>query len=520
VSPDHRAQPQSNASGRQLLRNVASGYLGLVISLLLSLFLTPIALHKLGNSEYGLWIAISTFGSYFTLLGAGVSTAAVQRVATCIALGDDDRLAEVLATTRAFFWVSGALALVLTAAFIPFIGSLFHAVGVSRDTEELALLLTGFFSGTSLLTSTPASAVYGSGRSSRLAVINTLVTLSIQTVQITVILLGGGLLGLFVVSAVGSLGTFLATDLVARRSGLMRLQRGRATRSMLRELLRTGRLNVVVALSSTVAYQLDAVTIGVILPVRQVAPYDFALSTSGLTQSVATAGTGLLVPTYAHSSALEDRGRQFRLYSRAVLTSMALSIPIVVALGFFGQTILGLWLHRVPEHTYEVMIILNCVIALQLPGLQSFLLLIGIGRSDLVAKIAVPASLLNLIFSVIATYRFGPAGPAIGSIPQVLFLELTALPVVVCRILGMPYRRFLREAMAPLAVPITMAAGLAVVLSVAFGRGGKVLAPIECVIVCVVGWTATGLTLMKTDPELRAFVRRATHRRIGAHGPR
>jgi O-antigen/teichoic acid export membrane protein len=499
----------ANANSRQLLLNFTTGYVGLFVSLILSLFLTPIVLRELGTSRYGLWIAITSIGTYVSLLGAGVSTAAVQRIASCIAVKDEGRLAEVLATARAFFWVSGGIAFLLTAALAPFIGHLFRVTGSSLRTAEIAMLLTGLCTCAGLLNSTPAAAIYGSGMNSRLALLNAGLALSTQGLQITVVLLGGGLLGLFAVAAAGAIATFLGTDFIAKRSGVMNLQRTKASRSMLRELLRSGRRNVLLSISGTISYQLDAVTVGIIRPVGQVAPYDLGLSTSGLTQSVATAGTSLLIPTYAQSSASDDLGRQFRLFSRAVLISMAISIPVVTALAVFGQSLLRLWLREVPQHTYDVMLILNIIVVLQLPGLQAALLLVGKGRNGLVARIALPASVANLAGSVIATFWFGPAGPAIGSLPQVVIVELILLPAVACHILEVPVRRYLREAIAPLAAPLATSAGVAVILVVVFGRGRAAAAPFECVAVCGVAWCAAGATIMKTDPDLRRFVHNA-----------
>jgi O-antigen/teichoic acid export membrane protein len=515
--PGSPAPPLANASGRQFLRNFVTGYLGLGASLVLSLFLTPIALDHLGQSDYGLWIAVTTLGSYVSLVGAGVSTAAVQRIAESIALDNRERLAEVLATSRAFFTVSGILAFLVTAALVPFVGDIFHIPAASHHSAEIALLLIGVFTAAGQFNSVPAAALYGGGRNDRQAILALAVSLVVQGGQIVVVLMGGRLVGLVAVATGGGVGGFLLTNYVAKRSGLLALGHAKATRAMFRELFKSGQRNVLISISSTIAYQLDAVVIGVILPIRQVAPYDLALSTSGLTQSVATAGTGLLLPSYAHSSARDDRERQFRLYSRAVLVSMAISIPVVVSLLVFGEALLHLWVgrggHHVPAHSYEVMVALNVLVVLQLPGVQSFLFLIGVGRNGLVARIALGAAIVNLGLSILATFLFGPVGPALGSLPSVIIVELMILPVICCRVLTVPLRRYLRAAMAPLAAPVVTAAAVALILTSLLGRADDARAPIECVVVCLVTWAVLVPVLMKTDPALRQFVINILRRR-------
>ena len=58
-----------------------------------------------------------------------------------------------------------------------------------------------------------------------------------------------------------------------------------------------------------------------------------------------------------------------------------MAVPIVVALAAFGDPMLKLWLGSVPPKTYEIMIALGIVNALQLPGHQCFLFLTGVGRN-------------------------------------------------------------------------------------------------------------------------------------------
>jgi O-antigen/teichoic acid export membrane protein len=242
-----------------------------------------------------------------------------------------------------------------------------------------------------------------------------------------------------------------------------------------------------------------------------------------LSRSLATTGTSLLLPRYAHSSALGDRDRQFQLYSKGVLASMAISIPIVVSLLAFGPGLLHLWLHTVPPKTYQVLVALNIATLLQLPGSASYLLLIGQGRSALVARIALPAGLVNLGCSIAATFWLGPVGPAIGSLPQVILVDLILMPVLCCRILEIPLARYVREAIAPLLLPLLTAGAVAALLIWLVGTTSAILAPVESVTVTLVAWAALLALLAKTDPAVLAaateFVRRRRERKSHQDGP-
>ena len=505
------AEP-ANASSRQLFRNFASGYLGLAISLLLSFFLTPIVLRELGRSDFGLWVVITSLGTYIGLLDAGVATAAVQQIASSIAVGDEDRLAKILATAQVFFMVTSLLAVAACAVFVPFLGEVFGVARHSLPSAQVGLVLMGVFTGFGFLTSVPKASLYGGGRSDRITVIGIGLAIATQGGQIAVVVLGGGLVGLFAVSAAGGLVGLVATTYVARRTGLMRPGRGRPTRAVLGQLLRSAWRNVVIAVAGTVAWNLDTVVIGLILPIGQVAPYSIALSTSNFTNSISSSGTALLLPSYAHSSALHDQERQFRLYSKAVLFSMAITIPLVVALIAFGQALLRLWLGTVPDHTYQVLVALNVMILLGVPGGQSFFLLVGIGRNGLLAALALPAAISNIGFSVAATFWLGPVGPAIGSLPQVLILEFVILPVVCCRTLGVAVKRYALEALLPLGVPLAVSVAAAGLMLWLVGDGSEAKAPFEAVIVTVLAWAAFLAVVMRIDPAVRQVAHQVLHR--------
>lgn len=497
----------ANASGRQLLRNFATSYLGLLVSTLLSLLLTPIVLHRIGSSGYGLWVAITLLTSYVGFVGGGIETAAVQQIAASIGNGDTERLKEVAATARVFFLASGAASGLIVLALVPFVGDVLNISPAMIAPARLSLVLIAVATSAGMVTNIPQTVLVGAGRSDKSALVALVLALGLQGAQIAAVLLGGGYISLFVVSAFQMVVGFAALEYVARRSGIVP-SGGRPTRRMLRDLARQGRRNVTVGIGGAIAYNLDAVLVGAILPVAKVTPYDLALASATFVRSASTAGTNLLMPTYAHSAALDDRDRQFRLWSRAILLSLAVTIPMAASLVIYGQALMRLWVGTVPAETYRTLVAINMVFLLQLPGHQSFIFLTGVGKNAMLARLSFFPSLANLGLSIGATFWLGPMGPAIGSLPQVVVLDAVVLPILCCRQLDVPLRRFLREAIAPLAVPSAAAVAVGLGLLAALGNGSLLLAPFQCGAVCVVAWIAFTPVLLRRDPALRSFASR------------
>ena len=513
ATPGPDRPPAANASARQLVRNMASSYGNFFLVMVMSLFLTRVLLRHLGASTYGLWIVLLAIVGYIGLLDVGVSTAAVQRVARLTAAHDSDGVADLIRTAWTFFAASGVLAVVVTVILAPHLASFLHLGTIDPAQAETTLIILGFWMAVLFLGSVPNAVLFGSGRGDRLAQLGGLTLVLTQLVQIVVVVSGGGLVALAIVALGGVLVALVMTAFMVGRVTGSSVRHGHFRRSVLVDLLRFGGRQSVISLGGIVAYQLDAVIIGLILPVAQVAPYDIALSTSNLTRNLSTQGTNLLLPTYAHFDAVGDHKRQASYFFRSVLLGMAISIPVVIALAAFGEPMLKLWLGTVPPKTYEIVIALGVMITVQLPGNQCFNFLTGIGRIQLLIRLSVIGALVNLAGSVVATFWLGPVGPAIGSLPVVIVLDFFILPMIVCRHLAVSFADYARASLAPL-IPGAAAAGIvAVVLVVAFPNARGVTAVVEAAVVVAVSWITMGVLLYRIEPELRDGIGRLLARR-------
>ncbi len=496
--------PSANASGSQLARNVLNSYASYFIGIVMSLVLTRVLLRHLGASTYGLWVVLLAVTGYLGILDVGVGTAAVQRVARLRATGDREGLADLIRTCWIFFAVSAVLAVVITTVLAPFAASFLNIGTISPTLVGTTLIILGVVSAMAFLGTVPGIVLFGSGRNDRQSQIGLATLVLTELGQIIAVVCGAGLLALAVIQLAGVAVTLaVGVTLVKRITGAS-LRSGRFSRPLLGDLLRFGGVQSVVTLSSVVAYQLDALVIGIILPVAQVAPYNVALTTSNFTSSLSSQATGLLVPTYAHFDAVGDQERQARYFFRSVMGCLVIAAPIVIALAAYGDPILKLWLGTVPPKTYEIMVVLGLVTALQLPGHQCFLFLTGTGRNRAMVWLGIIGAVVNLGGSIAATYWLGPVGPAVGSLPVVLILDSLILPTRVCRFLGVSLRIYVRTALVPV-IPVALAAGvtaLALIHLHPVHTGFGAIA--GAVVVCGVAWVTLAAIVARTEPDLRS----------------
>jgi O-antigen/teichoic acid export membrane protein len=504
--PEPERPVAANASFVQLFRNIAYQYAGFLVGLVASLVLTRVLLRHLGAGAYGLWVVLLAIVGYLGLLDVGVGTATVQRIAQLMAKDDLEGVADVIRTSSLFFSVSGLVSVLVTVGLAPFLASFLHLGHISPTVAGTTLIILGVMTMVTFLATGPTAVLFGAGRGDRLAQIGLLTLVLTELGQIIAVLAGAGLIVLAILQAAGiAVGLVLSTLAVRRITGFT-FRRGRFRRALLGELVRFGGIQAIISVSDVIAYQLDALIIGIILPVAQVAPYNVALNTSNLTRSLSTLGTNLLLPTYTHFETVGDRHRQAGYFFRAVMVSLVISVPIVIALAAFGEPVLKLWLGTVPPKTYEIVIALGIMTALQLPGHQCFLFLTGVGRNAQLARMSSIGAVVNLGGSIAATFWLGPVGPAIGSLPVVLVLYFVILPITVCRYLEVSVRRYIRSALVP-AVPVAAVAGaVALALVHLHPAHSGVAAVVGAIIVVSVSWAAFAVVIARTEPDFRAEV--------------
>src|SRR5439155_1385372 len=79
--------------------NTISNYLTTATSVLLALVVTPILVHGLGRTEYGVWVLVGSILVYIELLNLGLDAATVKYVAHYHALGDHERVRRTIASS-------------------------------------------------------------------------------------------------------------------------------------------------------------------------------------------------------------------------------------------------------------------------------------------------------------------------------------------------------------------------------------------------------------------------------------
>ena len=445
--------PESPLPAR-LLRNVTSNYVAQLVSLATIFFLTPFVLGHLGRAGYGLWALTLAIVGYGVLLDLGLTGAAVKYTADLHARGEYEEANRVIATIltlytglgAAFVAVAGVLALVVP-----------RVIEIPAEFEAEApwlILVAGIGAGAALPCATALSVLRGLQRFDVASAIAIAATLLGALATVLVLELGGGLLGLAVVNAVTTPLMQIPVLLALRRiEPRLRVGWRSARRSEARRVFSFSSYVAVIQFSGLLTARTDPIVIGAALRVASVTPYALAQRLAQVVTLMTTQFVRVTFPFASERAALGDERALRRVFVGGTRVTIAVALPLTLALGIAGGDVLALWVgEEYREYAYLVTILaVNGLLDVATyPGTN---VLMAIERHRWIAWSSLADGLLNLALSIALVLEFGLAGVAAATvISTVVVLSVSVVPYTT-RTLGVPVAELARATLVPLLLP-------------------------------------------------------------------
>jgi O-antigen/teichoic acid export membrane protein len=465
----------ANASSKSLVRNATVSYLANIVGMLTGFFVTPILIRHLGATNFGIWVLLGSLIGYLGLIEVGTSTATAKRVAECRANGDTKRLREVLGTAAALYLAVSLIVLVVTVVLLFNLQHFFHFPVNRLPLARICLFVLGINQAVSFLFLVQTTVLFGAGRLDLMTRFGTVIGTLSSITQAFLAWYGYGIVAMAATLVIATATSgYIGRRVISKHIPGVEIKLAAATTTMARELLKFGSRNSIVAICGTIAFSADALIIGLLLPVANVAHYAVAARLVTLIRTLSSKPMDILLPAYAHSHALGDSDRQFRLLSESLSLSLALALPFAIVFCAFGEHLIRAWVGTGQEVSYPILITLALALPIQLQGHACFTIMTATERNQVLIRTVVISAPVNFTLSFLFTKAFGPIGPALGTLVTVAIADAVVLPIAACREFGFSYRRYLSHSITPLFLP----AGVTILFAMAmrfFLREGTVV---------------------------------------------
>jgi O-antigen/teichoic acid export membrane protein len=402
----------------RLLRRNALGVYALYGSAVLSgLLVTPIVIHSIGKSAFGVWSFIGSVTIYLSILDFGVSPSIIRFAAEARGRGADRDLNEVASTGLAMYALIGsltvpiglALAFVIPAA----VGAPHHLVWDARIATLLVVV--------SLLARFPLglfNSLLVAQQRWDLQYLGGIVSTVLYAALVVILMPRYGGLVLLGVLTLGATLMRLMLPLLWLKRELpsLRVARSFVSRARLRELTAFSSSNFLVHVAQKIVFSTDVVVVGIVLGSAASGVYSVPAKLFALVFGIGTGVTSLMFPAFAELEGAGATDRQRRLLLVGLRVGIALMLVLALPLLLIPDLLIKAWIGGGFDGSYAVMAILAGVLLVHQPIYVLTQFLIARARQRQVAIVSIVVTLANLALSFVLAWTWGLPGVAVSTL--------------------------------------------------------------------------------------------------------
>ena len=477
-------------------RNVAMNYAAQGISALSAIIITPLLLHHLGRSAFGVWVLASSVVIYLELFELGFGGATTKLIAENASM----RPEQAVRTLNTTFFSLIPLGVIALGSGV---GIAFAFPGVMHVTPQLhhqvivVVLVLAVGLAVSIPGDTFGGALMGHQRYDLLGLSNSLLVACTFVASIVIVELGGGLVALATgLTTVGILFHFVRFAMLRRISPGTRLSFHLTDRSQLRTVMHLSGWFLLNAILQAIYNACDVVTVGIVLGIRAAAVYAVASRLA----SAATAGLDSLAAVffpYASDVARnKDRGALTEIAVDGTRAAMFVGMLFALLYVILASPGIRAWVGVGYGTSARVLVVLAIAIALCSPIRVITMVLAGSGRLPLICAIRGVETVVNVTLSVSLALVLGPIGVAVGTLGSILLVRLPGFLVIGGKAIGVPPTTLIRRAVVPHIPPSAACAGVLLLLRGVASHSipGLALAGVAGTLAYVVVYFAMGAT--------------------------
>jgi O-antigen/teichoic acid export membrane protein len=444
----------------RILRNIFSNWTSYLVTAVIGFLLTPVVVHSLGATGYGLWTLVLSITGYFGLLDLGIRSSVSRFLARHLALKDDAGFNSTVSAALLILTCGGILAFLATLVISIFFFDSFRVEPEYASAGRTALLITGVNMSCMLPLGVFSAVLYASERFDIVSGITIAMELARGALVVWLLRNGYGLVELAVVALAITLVQYSTMGIIAKAlHPRMRISLRGVTRASCMELFGFSIYRFIWIVANQLIFYADAVVIGIFLGAGAITPYALAASLINYGRNVVFL---LLDPLYPSAARMDAEGKRAELQRLLIVgTRMALvvALPLCLGLVFLGRQFITLWMGSGYAGSAVILAVLTIPQFFCMPQYVSALVLAGMAKHRVFAYVALAEGIANLILSVYLIQKVGLIGVAWGTVIPSLITNMVVIPLYTLRVLEMSLKDYLVKAYArPLlcALPVAL----------------------------------------------------------------
>jgi O-antigen/teichoic acid export membrane protein len=454
---------------RRVLRSTISNYVGKVVMLGTSFFLTPFILHQIGPIDFGLWALTTSIVGYGSLLDFGIGGAVIKYVAEYRAKGDMAGASRLVATALSLYTVLGLAAIALSFALAPIFPDLFNIPESERATATWLMLLSGISVGISIPATTTTAVLRGLQRFDLVSILSIVATLVAAISNVVMLLLGTGIVGMIAASLpLMCLMQIPSVILIRRIAPDLRLGWSGASRSLVRPVVSYSAAVFGINAGAQMQTKTGEIVIGAALPISFITPFTITRGLSDVARILTDQFVKVLLPLASELHAEKDTSTLRSLYTASTRLTLVVFAPIACALIILSPYLLSVWIGPAYASYGNLVLILTIGSLIDASQWAATSILQGMARHRLLAVMAIGTGIFNLVLAVALVGPLGLTGVALGALISSAVIAFGFILPYTLRVLAVRPSEAFRSMWVPAFLPVVPMAALLYAVTLAF----------------------------------------------------
>lgn len=385
--------------------------------ILVSFFLTPYILHRLGVERFGIWAIVWVLTGYMSLMDMGLAASFIRHTSMYYVQNNMKSLKEMISSGLFFYMLLGILLLGCAILLAVPILYFFKISPALKPQVAFIIILSVINLVIANMSNVFNSIFYGLQRLDICFKITAAISLQIVLGTIFVLENGYGLEGLMYNYIFASLTLLIVGIIVSYKilGGLWTIKFSYIKIPMLKKLISFGFNLQFTQLAQIVSFHYDKILISYFLGISQVTYYELGSRFVQVLRAVSSFMIPAITPAASEIDIKEGKNMVWELYIRVSKYFILIGIPVFLFSVLEVNHIIFIWIGNYYYLTGNVVRILSIGFFLSLICTMVSSIVWGIGRVEMEFKRSIVTMVLNLSLSFILILKFGFLGAVFGT---------------------------------------------------------------------------------------------------------
>ncbi|MFQ5802585.1 MAG: oligosaccharide flippase family protein [Candidatus Methylomirabilales bacterium] len=419
--------------GSRVVRNIFSSWGRYGVITAIRLFLTPLFIHKLGDTEYGVWILILSVIGYMELFNLGLNTANVRYLARYFEQKDDRAANEIFNCGLFIFTVLGGAVVIATLIVSVFVWEIFGFVGGSVR-YKLVFMIAGVSLGLEFIYYAFSTVLSARQRYVEANIILTCVFIVRSCAAVALLLSGFGLVGVVINQAVFNVVKGIIMSVCALRSTRsLRVDSHYISQKGIQTILNFSWYIFLINVCRKISVYGGVVIIGLVMSPSSITYFAVANNLVRYLQDFIAAIPNVLIPRFSQLHAANRDDKILEYYLSFTRITLMISIPIVCVFVLYGSRLIALWIGEgYGVRAGPILGVLSVGALCQLSQSTAHSVLKATGRHKELSYFVILESVAIVVLSWLMVRRYGLIGLAWGQAISMAFFNLSIVPIYAC----------------------------------------------------------------------------------------